>query len=87
MRHRRCQEKEGPLERNVGSVSVFPRYGYSEDAIDVLESALEEQFGTVEVTRDIIPAAGAAEIFFTIAAAGGGIYATAFLATLGSEHA
>jgi hypothetical protein len=62
-------------------------YGYSEDAIDALETALEEPFCNVEVARAVHPGAGAAEIFFVIAAAGGVIYAKAFLETLASEHA
>jgi hypothetical protein len=90
LRYRRHQAKEGLLERDDGSVSVFPMYGYSEDAIDALESALEESFGNVEVARDVHPGAGAAEIFFVIqvaVGAGGAIYAKKFLETLASEHA
>src|SRR5215207_5293438 len=87
MRYGRRQAKEGLLERDEGSVSVFPRYGYAEDAIDALTRALEEQFGNVEVARHVHPGAGAAEMFFVIAAAGGAIYAKAFLETLASEHA
>jgi hypothetical protein len=86
MRDRRCQEKEGPLERDDVSVSVFPTFGYSEDAIDALESALEERFGNVEVARDVHPGAGAAEIFFVIAAEGGVFIAKVFLETLVSEQ-
>jgi len=75
------------MGRDDVSVSVFPMYGYSEDAIDALESALEESFDNVKVARGVHPGAGAAEVFFIIAAAGGAIYARAFLETLASEHA
>jgi hypothetical protein len=75
------------MERDAGSVSVLPMFGYSEEAVDALERALKEHFGTVEVARPIHPGAGAAEIFFVIVAAGGAVYAKAFLETLASEHA
>jgi hypothetical protein len=78
------------LERDDVSVSVFPTYGYSEDAIDALERALKEHFGTVEVARAVHPGAGAPEIFFVIqvaVGAGSAIYAKKFLETLASEHA
>ena len=59
------------MQRDYISVSVFPLYGYSADAIDALESVLKEPFGDVEVARNVHPGAGAAEMFFVIAAAAG----------------
>ena len=69
------------------SVMVQTLYAYSEDAIANLEVALTGAFGKVRVGRMDLPAGGAAEMFFLIAASGGALYAKAFLETLASEHA
>ena len=62
------------MKRDDVPVSVYPMYGYSDDAIDELESALEKTICTVQFPRPSIFAL-APRKYFRDCGWGGGVYA------------